>query len=108
MRLGSDHAGGTLRAMRGSSARGRGERRLSGGSAASQWATGLDMAGRGFETGGAFIEGTIDADVSEFSALKAGLVVSGMVMRQRGVMVTAGPPNFGSFQSSFFFLGQRG
>ena len=68
---------------------------------------GLDMARRGFKTGGAFIEGTIDTDVSKFSALKAGLVVSGMVTGQRGVMGTASPPNFGAFQGSFFFVGQR-
>ena len=47
----------------------------------SQWAAGLDMAGGGFETGEAFIEGTIDADVSELPALEAGFIVSGMVAR---------------------------
>ena len=66
------------------------------------------MARGGFETGGALIEGTIDADVSKFPALEAGFMVLGMVVRQRGVMVAASPPNFGAFQGGFFFFSQGG
>ena len=44
-----------------------------------QWAAGLDMARGGFETGGAFIKVAVDMDVAEFSALKAGLMVTGVV-----------------------------
>ena len=47
----------------------------------SEGAVGLDVAGRSSETGGAFIEGTIDANVSEFPALEAGFMVSGVVTR---------------------------
>ena len=66
------------------------------------------MARGPFETGGTFIEGVIDVNVSEFPALEAGLVVTGMVARQGSVMVTAGPPDVGAFQGSLFFFGQRG
>ena len=62
-----------------SSARGQGRRWLSGRSAMFQWAAGLDVAGGGFETGGAFIKVAVDVDVAEFSALKAGLMVTGVV-----------------------------
>ena len=66
------------------------------------------MAGGSFETGGAFVERAIDADVSEFPALEAGFMVSGVIPREGSVMVTAGPPNFGAFQGSFFIFGQGG
>ena len=42
---------------------------------------GLDMTRGGFETGEAFVEGTIDMDVSKFPALEAGFVVPGVVTR---------------------------
>ena len=45
----------------------------------SQRAVGLDVARGSLETGGAFVQGAVDVDVSEFSALKAGLVVSGVI-----------------------------
>ena len=41
----------------------------------------MDMARGPLETGGAFVERTIDTDVSEFPALEAGFVVTGVVMR---------------------------
>ena len=106
--LGSDHPGGTLGAARGSSARGRGRRRLPGRCASSEWVTSLDVTGRGLETGGAFVQRAVDADVSEFPALEAGFVVSGVIVSEGGVVVTASPPNFGAFQGGFFFFGQGG
>ena len=63
----------------------------------SERATGLDVAGGSLKAGGAFIEGAVDANVSEFPALEAGFVVSGMVMGEGSIMVTAGPPDFGAF-----------
>ena len=77
--FGGDHSVGTLGATRGSSARGRGRRRLSRRSAASEGATGLDVTGGPPETSGALVEWTVDADVSEFPAVKAGFVISGVV-----------------------------
>ena len=56
---------------------------------------GLDMARGSFETGGAFVQGAIDADMSEFPALEAGFMVLGVVSGQGSVVVTASPPNFG-------------
>ena len=64
VRLGGDHTGGALGMMRGSSARGQGRRCLLGRSVTFQWTAGLDMARGGFETGGAFVEMTVDANVS--------------------------------------------
>ena len=81
---------------------------MPGRCASSKRATGLDVAGGPLETGGAFVEGAVDVNVSEFPALEAGLVVTGMVARQGSVMVTAGPPNVGVFQGDLFFFGQRG
>ena len=66
------------------------------------------MARGSFETGGTFVQGAIDVDVSEFPALEAGFMVSGVISREGSIMVTAGPPNFGVFQGGFFFFGQRG
>ena len=80
-RLGSDHAGGALGVTRGSSARGRGGKCLPGGCASSERAAGLNVAGRPLETSGAFVEGAVDADVSKFPALEAGLMVPRMVTR---------------------------
>ena len=73
-----------------------------------QRALGLDMAGGSLETGGAFVEMTVDMDVAEFPALEAGFVVAGMVSGERYVMVAASPPDFGASEGNFFFLGQRG
>ena len=42
----------------------------------------------------------------KFPALEAGLMVSGMIMGEGCVMVTAGPPDFGVSEGDFFF-GQR-
>ena len=67
---------------------------------------GLNVTGGPFETSGAFVEGAVDANVSEFPALEAGLMVSRVVTRQGGVMVTASPSNVGAFQGDFFFFGQ--
>ena len=76
--------------------------------APSEWAAGLDVARGSFETGGAFVKGTVDTNVSELPALEAGLMVSGVVTGQGSVMVTASPSNFGAFQDDFFFFGQEG
>ena len=38
------------------------------------------MARGSFETGGIFIEATVNIDISELSILKAGLIVAGMVI----------------------------
>ena len=98
---------GTRGMTRGSSARGRGGRHLSGRCTAFQWAMGLDMAGGGFETGGTFVKMAVDMDVTEFPALEAGLVIVGVVTSKGCVMVTAGPPDFCASDSDLFFLGQR-
>ena len=95
--FGSDHARGVLGTTRRSSTRGQGRRLLPGRCIPSEWAMGLDVAGRSLETGGAFVEGTVDMNVSKFPALEAGFVVLGMVMGEGSVMVTASPPNFGVF-----------
>ena len=57
----------------------------------------LDVAEGSLETGGAFVEGTVNINVSESPALEAGCVVLGMVMGKGSVMVTTSPPNFGMF-----------
>ena len=67
---------------------------------------GLDMAGGSLETGGALVQVAIDADVAKFPALEAGLMITGMVMGEGCVMVTAGSPDFGVSDGNFFFLGQ--
>ena len=97
MGFGGDHLRGALRATRGSSTRGQGRGCLPGRCMSSEWATGLDVAGGSFEADRAFVEGAVDANVSEFPALEAGFVVSGMVTGEGSVMVTASPPNFGVF-----------
>ena len=67
---------------------------------------GLDMAGGSLETGGAFVEMTIDVDVTEFPALEAGLVVAEIVTSEGCIVVAAGPPDFGVSDSNLFFIGQ--
>ena len=57
----------------------------------------MDVTGRPLETSGAFVQGAVDADVAEFPVLEAGLMIARVVSRQRGVMVTAGPPDVGVF-----------
>ena len=74
----------------------------------SKRAMSLDMTGGPLETSGAFVEGTVDVDVSKFPALEAGFMVTGVVARQGGIMVTAGPPDVGAFQSNLFFFSQGG
>ena len=69
---------------------------------------GLDMTRGSLETGGAFIQGAIDMDMSELPALEAGFVVLRMVTGQGGIMVTASPPNVGLFQGDFLFFDQEG
>ena len=100
--------GGALGVTRGSSARGQGRRCLSGGRVAFQWATGLDMARRGLETGGAFVEMAVDVDMAKFPALETGLVVVGMVMSEGYVMVAVSPPDLGTSEGDFFFFGWGG
>ena len=66
------------------------------------------MARGRFETGGAFVQGAVDVNVSKFPALEAGFMVTGIIMGQGNVMVTASPPNVGTFQGGLFFFSQRG
>ena len=66
----------------------------------------MDMTGGPPETSGALIKRAIDVDVSKFPAVEAGLVVTRVVAGQGDVVVTAGPPDVGTFQGSFFFFGQ--
>ena len=105
-RFGSDQARGALETVRRSSTRRQGRKFLSRRCMSSERATGLDVARGSLETGGTFVKGTVHAYVSELPALKAGLVVSGVVMGEGSVIVTASPPNFDAFKSSFFFFGQ--
>ena len=58
---------------------------------------GLDVAGGSLETGGAFVKGAVDVNVSELPALEAGFMVLGVVTGEGSVMVTASPPNFSVF-----------
>ena len=81
---------------------------MSGRCASSEGAVGLDMARGSFKTGGAFVQGAIDTDVSELPAFEAGLMVSRVISGEGSIMVTASPPNVGTFQGDFFFLGQKG
>ena len=69
---------------------------------------GLDMARGPFETSGALVKWAVDADVSELPAVEAGFMVTGVVAGQGDVVVTAGPPDVGTFQGGLFFFGQRG
>ena len=68
----------------------------------------MDMTGGPLEASGALVKGAVDADVPEFPAMKAGLVVSGVVAGQGDVVVTARPPDVGTLQGGLFFFGQRG
>ena len=69
-------------------------------------AAGLDMAGGSLKTGGTLVVMIVNVDVSEFPALEAGFVVSEMVTGEGGVIVTAGPPDFGVSDDGFFFFSQ--
>ena len=57
----------------------------------------MDVTGGPLETSGALVERTVDADVSEFSAVETSFMVTGVVAGQGDVMVTAGPPDVGAF-----------
>ena len=71
----------------------------------SQQAVGLDMARGSLETSRAFIKVAVDADVTKFPALEAGLMIVGVVLSERYVIVTAGPPDFGASEGNLFFFG---
>ena len=73
-----------------------------------QWAMGLDMAGGSLEAGGALRKVIINADMTKFPALKAGLMVVGVVTSEGSIMVTASPPDFRASNGSFLFFGQGG
>ena len=45
-------------------------------------------------------------DVPKFPILEAGFVVSEMVTSEGSVMVTASPPDFGTFEGGFLFFSQ--
>ena len=63
------------------------------------------MARGGFETGGAFVEMTVDVDVAEFPALEAGLMVTRVVASKGCIVVAASPPNLSAGKGNFFFFG---
>ena len=90
---------------RGSSIREQGGRRLPGRGTSAKGTVCLDVTGGPLETSGAFVEGAIDANMSEFPALEAGFMITRVVLGQRGVVVTTGPPDVGAFQGDFFFSG---
>ena len=106
MRLGSNHMRGALRATRESSAEGQGRRCLPRGGAASQWATGLDIARGSPETGGTFVKVAVDTDVTKFPVLETGFMIAGVVTSEGCIMVTASPPDFGVSEGGLFFLSQ--
>ena len=60
-----------------------------------EWAVGLDVAGGPLKTGGTFVQGAVDVDMSEFPTLEAGFIVTGVVVGQGSVVVTASPPDVG-------------
>ena len=66
------------------------------------------MAGGSLKAGGALVEMTVDADMSEFPVLEAGLMVAGVVMGKRHIIVAAGPSDFGTSNGDFFLFSQRG
>ena len=61
---------------------------------APQRTSGLDVARGSLETSGAFVEMAVDVDMAKLPALKAGLVIAGVVTGKRCVMVTTSPPDF--------------
>ena len=63
------------------------------------------MAGGGLETGGTFVEVTIDADMTKFPALETGFMVAGMVTSKGCIMVAVSPPDFGVSEGNFLFFG---
>ena len=62
------------------------------------------MTRESLKAGEALIQVAVDADVTEFPALEAGLVIAGVVMSKGYVMVAASPPDFGVSEGNFFFL----
>ena len=107
-RFDGNYMRGALGATRGSSARGRRRRCLSGGCTPFQRTVGLDMTRGSSEAGGTFVQEAVDVDVSKFPALEAGFVVSRVVSGKGGIMVAACPPYFGVFEGDFFCSGQGG
>ena len=70
-----------------------------------QWAVGLDMAGGGLETGGAFVKVAVDVDVTEFPALETGFMIVEVVSSKGCIVVAAGPPDFSVSEGDFLFFG---
>ena len=64
------------------------------------------MTERGFQTGRAFIEMVVDADVVEFPVLEAGFMVIGMVMGKRCIVVAICPPDFSMGKGVMFLFCQ--
>ena len=104
--FGSDHAGRALGMTRGSFTRRQGRKHLLGRCTTLQWTAGLDVARRGFEASGAFVQVTVDTDVTKFPALEAGFVIVEVVMGEGCIMVAASPLDFSVGDCSFFFFGQ--
>ena len=104
-RLGSDHARRALGVIGGSSARGWGRRCLSGRCMMFQRAASLNMARGSSETNRTLVQEAVDVNVSEFPALEAGFMVSGMITDEGCIMVTADPPDFCVFKGGLFVFG---
>ena len=47
----------------------------------------------------------VDMDVTEFLALEAGLMITGVVLSKGCIIVAASPSDFSVGDSNFFFLG---
>ena len=64
------------------------------------------MTGGSLETDEALVQVAVDVDMTKFPALEAGFMVTGVVMSEGCVMVTASPPDFGVSDGGLFFFGQ--
>ena len=63
------------------------------------------MAGGSLEASGAFVKVAVDVDVTEFPALKTGLMIAGVVAGKGRIMVATGPPDFSASDRGLFFFG---
>ena len=64
------------------------------------------MARGSLETGGTFVEMTVDVNVTKFPAMEAGFMITRVVVSKGCIMITVSPPNFGADDCGFFFFGQ--
>ena len=72
----------------------------------SEWTVGMNMTQRGFKAGGTLVKVTVNADMSEFPALKAGFIIVEVVTGKGCVMVTTCPSNLSAGKGVMFLLGQ--